>query len=173
MSHDDVDLDDVFRALDSGQTRIDQLSERVGQALTARLGLDPDAIQAHFDGRVKRERNAPRLGGPAPDFELELFDALGSRSTQTRQAVRPSGQARRSDLWLLHLTPFSRGGRAPQSNLRAISRAESTSSAYTYRKRIPMTGWQRPANLADAIVFDQPRDDGGKGQRRSNMHAPP
>ena len=85
MSHHDVDVAAVIRELDSGRTRVDQLSEQVGQALSRRLGLDSDAIQAHFGDRAQRERNAPTSGGTAPDFDLELVDARGSRTGQTRR----------------------------------------------------------------------------------------
>ncbi len=85
MGQPDVDLREVIRELDSGRTRVDRLSEPAAQALSGRLGLDSDAIQALFDDRAARERNAPGQGGPAPDFELELIDPQGSGINQRRR----------------------------------------------------------------------------------------
>ena len=80
MSHHDVDVAAVIRELDSGRTRVDQLSEQVGQALSRRLGLDLNAIQAHFGDRAERERNAPTPGGPAPALRGGAFILAQSQS---------------------------------------------------------------------------------------------
>ncbi len=82
MSQPDIDLYEVIRELDSGRTHFDRLSGPVTQALSHRLGLDSEAIRALFDNRAERERNAPRTGGPAPDFNLELLDPQDSGASQ-------------------------------------------------------------------------------------------
>ena len=85
MSQPDIDVTPVIHLLDAGKTRVDELSEAEASALTARLGLGPDAIQDLFDERVARERTSPVPGGPAPDFNLELIDPQGARTGQMRR----------------------------------------------------------------------------------------
>ena len=49
----------------------------------AHMMMTPEQYAEMREGRVARERKAPRVGDPAPDFTLERLAADGSRTGRT------------------------------------------------------------------------------------------
>jgi hypothetical protein len=49
----------------------------------ANMMMTPEQYNAMRDARVARERRAPRVGAPAPDFTLERLATDGSRTGDT------------------------------------------------------------------------------------------
>lgn len=57
-----------------------------------RMMLTREAYTAMRDARVERERHAPRVGAPAPDFRVERLAADGTRSGEYFQLSQTRGK---------------------------------------------------------------------------------
>ena len=79
-----IDFRDFLRALRSGEKRLDECPDEIVASLTAMFKSTPEDLQARFDRDATRESNSPKPGSVAPDFELELLDSKGKRTSETR-----------------------------------------------------------------------------------------
>ena len=79
-----VDFFATMDALRSGKKRLDDLPDAVVERFTTMMKTDRAALQTRFDKTAERERCSPKVGEPAPTFDLELLDAAGKRTTETR-----------------------------------------------------------------------------------------
>lgn len=66
--------------------------EQLTDADFERMLLTRDSYTAMRNERVERERNAPRVGAPAPDFTVERLSADGKRSGAYFQLSETKGR---------------------------------------------------------------------------------
>lgn len=75
-----INFMEFMGALRSGKKRLDECPEEVVEQLTSMFKTTPEKLQNRFDKDRDRERNSPKPGSRAPDFNLELLDGKGKRS---------------------------------------------------------------------------------------------
>lgn len=66
--------------------------DALSEADLERMMLTREAYAAMRDARVERERHAPRVGAPAPDFRVERLAADGARSGEFLQLSQALGK---------------------------------------------------------------------------------
>ena len=76
---------ETMRNLFEGRIRLDDLEDDVVAHFEKAMQGNREALQARFDEKVAQERNAPKPGDAAPDFELELLDGRGRRTAELRR----------------------------------------------------------------------------------------
>ena len=74
-----------MRNLFEGKIRLDDLNDEMVAQFEKIMQGSKEALQARFDGKIAQERNAPKLGDAAPDFELERLDSRGQRTGERRR----------------------------------------------------------------------------------------
>ncbi len=79
-----VDFFATMDALRTGKTRLDELPDEVADRFTTMMNTDRASLQSRFDRTAQRERRSPKAGMRAPVFDLELLDAVGKRTAETR-----------------------------------------------------------------------------------------
>ncbi len=79
-----VDFFATMDALRTGKKRLDDLPEDVVERFTTMMNTDRQSLQLRFDSTAERERRSPKVGMRAPDFNLELLDTAGKRTSGTR-----------------------------------------------------------------------------------------
>ncbi len=66
--------------------------ESLSDADFERMMLNRADYTAMRDARVEREKTAPRIGDPAPDFTLERLSAKGKRTGETFRLSQSRGR---------------------------------------------------------------------------------
>ena len=66
--------------------------EELTDADLERMMLTREGYTAMRDERVERERHAPKVGAPAPDFRVERLAADGTRSGEYFQLSEAQGR---------------------------------------------------------------------------------
>ena len=79
-----VDFFATMDALRTGKTQLDDLRDEVVDRFTTMMNSDRASLQSRFDRTAERERRSPQAGMRAPVFDLELLDAVGNRTAETR-----------------------------------------------------------------------------------------
>lgn len=82
-----LDFFATMDALRTGRTRLDDLPDEVVDRFTTMMSTDRASLQSRFDRTAERERRSPKAGARAPGFALELLDASGKRTGETRALV--------------------------------------------------------------------------------------
>ncbi len=75
-----INFMEFMGALRSGKKRLDECPAEVVEQLTSMFKTTTEKLQRRFDKDRDRERNSPKPGSAAPDFNLELLDDKGKRS---------------------------------------------------------------------------------------------
>ena len=75
-----VNFSEFMVSLRSGAKRLDDFPDDVVNRVVEMFGSSRQDLQARFDQGVLVEKNSPKPGTAAPDFQLELMDKAGNRT---------------------------------------------------------------------------------------------
>lgn len=75
----------LMRGLRTGEVALDDCPEPFVEGLMTMMQATREELEAGFRRDAEREANAPAVGAPAPDFELELLSPAGERTGEMRR----------------------------------------------------------------------------------------
>ena len=79
------DFRSIMNALRSGAMDLDDAPEPFVDAFGAMTKRTREELKADVRREAERETGSPKVGSPAPDFELELLSPEGERTDVTRR----------------------------------------------------------------------------------------
>lgn len=86
------DFVSLMQALRAGTRQLDDCPEPFVESLGVMMQKTREQLREGFRKEAEREANAPQVGDPAPDFELELLSPAGDRTGDMRRLSAHRGR---------------------------------------------------------------------------------